>query len=62
MIEKFAEIMKQAPAYLHAFEMLMVAMIALFVLIPGDQPEKAMQGIVDFVKKFSRKPSDQKAE
>lgn len=32
----------------------MTALIALFMIIPGDQPEKALQAAVDFIKKFSR--------
>lgn len=55
-MDKIAEILKQMPAYLNVVEGLLLALIALFLLIPGDQPEKAMQGIVDMVKKFSRKP------
>jgi len=31
------------------------ALIALFMLIPGEQPEKALQKLVDFLAKFSRK-------
>jgi hypothetical protein len=31
------------------------ALIALFMLIPGEQPEKALQKLVDFIAKFSRK-------
>lgn len=31
------------------------ALIALFMLVPGEQPEKALSGIVDFLSKFSRK-------
>jgi hypothetical protein len=30
-----------------------IIMVAL--VIPGEQPEKALQGIVDFLKRFSRK-------
>lgn len=29
--------------------------IGICMLIPGEQPEKALQGIVDFIKKFSAK-------
>jgi len=29
--------------------------IAIALLIPGEQPEKALQGIVDFLKKYSSK-------
>lgn len=35
---------------------LLTALIAVFLMIPGEQPEKAMQGIVDFLTKFSKKP------
>lgn len=31
------------------------AMIALALIIPGEQPEKALQSAVDFLSKFSRK-------
>ncbi len=31
------------------------AMIVVALIIPGPQPEKALQGIVDFIKKFSKK-------
>lgn len=30
------------------------ALIGVFMLIPGEQPEKFLQGVVDFLKKFSR--------
>ena len=33
------------------------ALIVVFAMIPGDQPEKTLQMIVDFIKKFSSKPS-----
>lgn len=29
--------------------------IALCLIIPGEQPEKALQGVVDFLSKFSKK-------
>lgn len=29
--------------------------IGICLLIPGEQPEKALQGIVDFLSKFSKK-------
>lgn len=35
------------------------AIIVVALKIPGDQPEKALQGVVDFLTKFSSKPSDQ---
>jgi len=35
------------------------ALIALAMLIPGDQPEKALQSALDFLSKFSRKPKQE---
>ncbi len=32
-----------------------LALIALAVVIPGDQPEKFLQGVADFLAKISRK-------
>jgi len=32
-----------------------VALIAIFSVIKGDQPEKFLQGVVDFLAKFSKK-------
>jgi hypothetical protein len=34
---------------------LLSAIIAICMLIPGDQPEKALKAIVDFIAKFSKK-------
>lgn len=31
------------------------ALIAICLLIPGEQPEKFLQGVVDFLSKFSKK-------
>ena len=30
------------------------ALVALFLLIPGEQPEKFLQSVVDFLARFSR--------
>jgi hypothetical protein len=38
-----------------AITMLLNAAIAVFALIPGEQPEKFLQKIVDFISGFSRK-------
>lgn len=61
-MEKVLEIVKavleQGPAYLAALNAVLLAVIALALLIPGDQPEKALQGVVDFLAKFSKKPEE----
>lgn len=35
--------------------MMLSGVIAIALLIPGEQPEKMLQGWVDFLAKFSRK-------
>lgn len=42
-------------AWLGAITALLGAVIAIAQLIPGEQPEKSLQAIVDFLSKFSRK-------
>ena len=40
---------------LGAVNALIAGVIAVSLLVPGEQPEKALQGIADFLAKFSRK-------
>jgi hypothetical protein len=42
-------------AWLGAVTALLGAVIAIAQLIPGEQPEKSLQAVVDFLSKFSRK-------
>lgn len=42
-------------AVLAALLSLLMAIIAIAMLIPGEQPEKTLQKIVDFLAKFSKK-------
>lgn len=35
--------------------LVLTGLIGLSMLIPGDQPEKALQSILDVIKKFSKK-------
>ncbi len=55
LLPAFNYIMLNGPLILSALVGLASAAIVLFSLIPGDQPEKALQGAVDFLKKFSAK-------
>ena len=48
-------IIANGPQFLTAVVAVLTALIALFMVIPGDEPEKTMQKIVDFLKKFSAK-------
>lgn len=31
------------------------ALLAFFMVIPGEQPDRALQSVVDFIKRFSKK-------
>lgn len=42
-------------AWVGAITALLGAVIAIAQLIPGEQPEKGLQAVVDFLSKFSRK-------
>lgn len=61
-MEKILPLLANLPAIwsavvvvLGALTALLTALIAVFVLIPGDAPEKQLQAIVDAVKKISLK-------
>lgn len=43
------------PQFIATFNAALVGIIALCLLIPGEQPEKFLQGIVNFLAKFSKK-------
>lgn len=49
------EIIGKLPEYMGALMGVLSALIAFFMLIPGDAPEKQLQAIVNFIAKFSRK-------
>jgi hypothetical protein len=49
------EIIKNIGPYVAAVNGILVAVIALCLLIPGEQPEKLLQSIVDFLSKLSKK-------
>lgn len=40
---------------LHAVLAVLTALVALFMIIPGPQPEAALQKVVDFIERFSKK-------
>lgn len=44
----------QLPQIVMAVNGLLLALIAVFILVPGDHPEKELQAIVDFIAKLSR--------
>lgn len=54
-MELMIQILQQAPVYIAAVSGVLVALIGLFMLIPGEQPEKALKSVVDLLAKFSKK-------
>lgn len=55
-LEIINKIIAEGGLYLGAVDAVILALIALFLLIPGEQPEKFLKGVADFLAKFSRKP------
>lgn len=43
------------PQFVSAIVSLFSALIAISLMVPGEQPEKFLQGAVDFLSKFSKK-------
>lgn len=54
-MEQILVLIGKLPEYLGLVSAVLVALIALFMVIPGDQPEKALQSVLDIIKKFSKK-------
>lgn len=58
-MEKVAEIFQfivlHYQAIIGAVVAILSGVIGIAMIIPGDQPEKALQGVVNFLSKFSKK-------
>lgn len=48
-------IMAQAQHIIGLVLMILTGVIGIALIIPGEQPEKALQAVVDFLTKFSKK-------
>lgn len=55
VLKLFADLSANWQEYLGAATACAAGLLAVALIIPGDQPDKALQGIVDFLKKFSKK-------
>lgn len=53
--QNYSAVLAAGVVVLGALHGLLLALIALFMLIPGEQPEKFLQGVADFVEKYSKK-------
>lgn len=51
-------VVASGPNLVTAILAVLVALIGVFSLIPGEQPDKALQAVVDFLSKFSLKKKD----
>lgn len=49
-----------AMAVIAGLAALLSSLYALFLLIPGEQPDKAIKAVLDFTQKWSSKPSNDK--
>ncbi len=58
-MEKVLEIVKMivqfGPEILSGVVAILSGVIAIAMIIPGEQPEKALKGVVAFLEKFSKK-------
>ena len=58
MLDFLKNVFENIDQYVAAFVAVLGAVIAVAALIPGEQPEKALRGVVDFIEKLSRKPKE----
>jgi hypothetical protein len=49
------QILNQAQMIVGEIVIILSALIAVFMVIPGDEPEKSLQKVLDFIKKLSKK-------
>lgn len=54
-MDVFLKIIEDLPMYIGLLNGVLAAVIAICLVIPGEQPEKALTGIVAFLTKFSKK-------
>lgn len=54
-MEKFMEIIGMLPDAVDHIELILLGIIGIAMLIPGEQPEKFLKTVVDVIGKFSVK-------
>lgn len=54
-MDAFLALLPKIPEILGYVVSALSALIAVGLMIPGDFPEKQLQGVVDFLSKFSKK-------
>jgi len=48
-------VVENGPKVVMSLDAVLLALVALFMLVPGEQPEKAIKSVADFLAKFSKK-------
>jgi hypothetical protein len=54
-MDQILVVLAKLPEILGLANAVLLPLIALCMVIPGEQPEKALQAVVDFIAKFSKK-------
>lgn len=54
-MQQIIEIIQNLGPLFGAADKVLAALIVFFLLIPGEQPEKFLQGVLDFLRKLSFK-------
>ena len=54
-MEKFMEVVAMIPDYMVAINGVLLAIIGVSILIPGEQPEKFLKSVVGVIEKLSIK-------
>lgn len=49
-------IVSNGPVVLGYIGAALTALIGIFMMVPGDAPEKQLKSVADFIAKFSKKP------
>ena len=55
MLKFFSFIVENFHVIISAVTMVLSGIIAIALLIPGDEPEKTLQSVLDFLTQFSKK-------
>jgi len=55
LVQKLLQILQNIGPYVAAGNAVLLSLIALFMLVPGEQPEKALKKISEIIEKFSKK-------
>ena len=55
-MEQLTWLMQHWAELLGSFTAILLALYAFFLIIPGEQPDKAIKWVLDLTQRFSKKP------